>query len=90
MQQHRDTVMPGRTWLQQGPPVTLGLKCTGWLDAFQRHRERLQQLQQRVFTLHFGGVVGTLGKIGRDASLLMQTDALRWIGTRTASSPSQC
>lgn len=86
--------MPGSTWLQQGPPVTLGLKCAGWLDAFHRHRERLQQLLPRVFTLQFGGavgtLVGTLGKIGRDVSLLVQTDAPGWIGTRTASSPSQC
>ena len=23
---HEDTILPGRTWLQQGPPITLGLK----------------------------------------------------------------
>ncbi|HKY95126.1 MAG TPA: 3-carboxy-cis,cis-muconate cycloisomerase [Kiloniellales bacterium] len=60
----RDTVMAGRTWLQQGPPVTFGLKAAGWLDALDRHRQRLAELKPRLLTLQFGGAVGTLAALG--------------------------
>jgi 3-carboxy-cis,cis-muconate cycloisomerase len=60
----RATVMPGRTWLQQGPPVTMGLKLATWLDALQRHRERRRDAATRIFALQFGGAVGTLAPLG--------------------------
>src|SRR5215470_4055158 len=31
--EHAATPLAGRTWLQQGPPVTFGLKAAGWLSA---------------------------------------------------------
>jgi 3-carboxy-cis,cis-muconate cycloisomerase len=55
--------MAGRTWLQQGPPVTLRLKMATWLDALQRHRERASEAQDRIFALQFGGAVGTLASL---------------------------
>ena len=58
------TVMVGRTWLQQAPPVTLGLKTAGWLDAIERHRARLQETRARALVLQFGGAVGTLAALG--------------------------
>ena len=61
---HRDTVMAGRTWLQQALPVTLGLKLAGTLDAIGRHRERLAALRKRVLVLQFGGAAGTLAALG--------------------------
>jgi 3-carboxy-cis,cis-muconate cycloisomerase len=121
-ERHRDTVLPGRTWMQHALPITFGLKIAGWLDALERHRQRLAELRPRVLVLQFGGaagtlaglhprgpavaqalaaelrlalpvlpwhtqrdriaemgaalalLVGTLGKIARDVSLLMQTD----------------
>ncbi len=33
---YRDTVMPGRTWMQHALPVTFGLKLAGTLDALLR------------------------------------------------------
>lgn len=57
-------VLAGRTWLQQGPPVTFGLKAAGWLDAVRRHQERLVQLRPRLLVLQFGGAVGTLAALG--------------------------
>ena len=36
VRRHRDTVMQGRTWLQPGPPTTLGLKLAGTLAALRR------------------------------------------------------
>jgi 3-carboxy-cis,cis-muconate cycloisomerase len=64
---HRATPMIGRTWLQQALPITLGLKFAQWLDALQRHRERLAELRPRVLVLQFGGAAGTLASL-RDAA----------------------
>lgn len=61
----RHTVMPGRTWLQQGPPVTMGFKMATWLDALQRHRVRMAEAAPRIFSLQFGGAVGTLAPLGK-------------------------
>jgi 3-carboxy-cis,cis-muconate cycloisomerase len=63
-QKHRSTLLAGRTWLQQAPPVTLGLKAAGWLDAIGRHRERLRATRERVLMLQFGGAAGTLAALG--------------------------
>jgi len=60
---HRATVMPGRTWLQQGLPVTLGLKLAGVLSALSRDRARLSALQARLLTLQLGGATGTLASL---------------------------
>jgi 3-carboxy-cis,cis-muconate cycloisomerase len=61
---HKSTLVVGRTWLQQGPPVTFGLKVAGWLAAVERHRERLVQIRKQVLVLQFGGAVGTLAAVG--------------------------
>jgi 3-carboxy-cis,cis-muconate cycloisomerase len=63
---HAETVMAGRTWLQQGPPVTLGWKAAGWADALFRHRQRLTEVGRRAVRLQFGGAVGTLASLGQD------------------------
>src|SRR5207244_12426935 len=34
--QHKSTVMLGRTLLQPAPPTTFGLKVAGWLSAIRR------------------------------------------------------
>jgi len=61
---HAQTPLAGRTWLQQGPPVTLGLKAAGFLSAIERHRIRLAEVRGRIATLQFGGAVGTLAALG--------------------------
>lgn len=73
VQTHRHTEMPGRTWLQQGPPITLGFKLATWLDALQRHRERLGQVQARAIALQFGGAVGTLASLEDKGYVVAQT-----------------
>lgn len=62
---HAAAAIAGRTWLQQAPPVTLGLKIAGWLDAIERHRERLRELRGRVMVVQCGGAVGTLAALGQ-------------------------
>ncbi len=61
---HKATIVAGRTWLQQGPPVTFGLKVAGWLDALERHRDRLNYSRKQILVLQFGGAVGTLAALG--------------------------
>ncbi len=61
---HKMTLLPGRTWLQHALPVTFGLKAAGWLDAIERHRDRLGSLQPRLLALQFGGAAGTLAALG--------------------------
>jgi 3-carboxy-cis,cis-muconate cycloisomerase len=63
-ERHKSTVLAGRTWLQQGPPTTLGLKAAGWLSAVERHRVRLKAAATQVRVLQFGGAVGTLAALG--------------------------
>lgn len=63
-QEHANTVMVGRTWLQHATPVTLGMKAAGWLGAITRHRQRLAQLKSRLLCLQLGGASGTLAALG--------------------------
>ena len=60
---HARTLLAGRTWLQQGPPVTLGLKAAGWLSAIERHRHAIAAARVQAATLQFGGAVGTLAAL---------------------------
>ncbi|MGA8042563.1 MAG: 3-carboxy-cis,cis-muconate cycloisomerase [Terracidiphilus sp.] len=61
---HADTVLSGRTWLQAGPPTTLGLKLAGTLAALRRHRARLRTSAERFLVVQFGGAVGTRAALG--------------------------
>lgn len=84
---HVDTVMAGRTWLQQSTPVTFGVKAAGWADALARQRSALAKALEDVRILQLGGASGTLAVLGehgsavadRVASLLeLQVPDLPW------------
>ena len=62
--QHRHTVMAGRTHLQQALPVTFGLKCAVWAMPFLAHLDRLKQIRARVQVVEFAGAAGTLASLG--------------------------
>lgn len=64
VQKHRHTVLMGRTWLQAGPPTTLGLKLAGSLAALRRDRDRIRSAAARMLVVAFGGAVGTLAALG--------------------------
>ena len=70
--EHRDTPMIGRSNLQQAIPVTFGYKMAGILSAVERHRDRLEQLRERVLVGEFAGAAGTLASLGSGA---METQA---------------
>ena len=61
---HRDTLMMGRSNLQQAVPITFGFKMGEVLAALRRHQARLQELKPRLGTLEFGGACGTLASLG--------------------------
>jgi 3-carboxy-cis,cis-muconate cycloisomerase len=63
---YRDTPMAGRSNLQQAVPITFGYKMATILAAFERHKERLAQLKERVLVGEFGGAAGTLSSLGKD------------------------
>jgi len=65
-EKHRDTVMAGRSNLQQATPITFGYKCAVLLAGFQRHLQRLAELRPRVLVGEFGGATGTLASLGAD------------------------
>jgi 3-carboxy-cis,cis-muconate cycloisomerase len=65
---HRSTMVVGRTWMQQALPTTFGVKVAAWLDAVNRHRDRLGATERRVLVLQFGGAVGTLAALGARGS----------------------
>ncbi|HET6183195.1 MAG TPA: adenylosuccinate lyase family protein [Acetobacteraceae bacterium] len=69
---HRDTVMAGRTHLQQALPVTFGLKCAIWAEPFIAHLERIDQLRPRVERVSFAGAAGTLASLGQQGIAVMQ------------------
>ncbi|MFV5699070.1 3-carboxy-cis,cis-muconate cycloisomerase [Flavobacterium sp. ZT3R17] len=55
---HRQTIIIGRTLLQQAKPTTFGFKTAGWLTAITRSKQRLQEIQKRVLVVQLGGAVG--------------------------------
>ena len=61
---YRSTPIAGRTLMQHALPTTFGVKVAGWLDAVNRHRERLAEMRKRVLVVQFGGAVGTLAALG--------------------------
>lgn len=63
---HRDTVMIGRTLLQQAVPVTFGLVAAGWLTSLDEAREALARVASTRLAVQFGGAAGTLASLGEE------------------------
>ncbi len=69
---HRNTVMAGRTHLQQALPVTFGLKCAIWAMPFLSHRERMGEIRRRALIVEFAGAAGTLASLGDQGIPVME------------------
>lgn len=87
---HRDTVMAGRTLLQQATPTTFGLKAAVWLSGVAPARARLVDVRLPV---ELGGAAGTLASLGdRGVEVLrlyaeelgLDEPAVPWHATRVA------
>lgn len=62
-QQHRHTVMIGRSHGIHAEPITFGFKLAGWLAEALRHQERLTRLRQDIAVGKISGAVGTYANI---------------------------
>lgn len=69
---HRNSIMAGRSFLQQARPITFGYKVAAWLDGLGRSAVRLEQMIAHNLPLQFGGAVGTLAGFGHSALPLAQ------------------
>lgn len=65
-QQHRRTVMAGRTHGQHALPITFGFKVAVWIDELHRHAQRFEQCRPRLLRCQLGGAAGTLASLGSD------------------------
>lgn len=71
-EEHRETVMPGRTLLQQALPTTFGLKAAGWLVSVLEVRRRLISVRDTGLVAQLGGAAGTLASLGRDGTRALE------------------
>jgi adenylosuccinate lyase len=62
-QQHRDTIMIGRSHGIHAEPITFGFKLAGWLAEVCRNRDRLVRLRQHIAVGKISGAVGTYANI---------------------------
>jgi adenylosuccinate lyase len=62
-QQHRYTVMVGRSHGIHAEPITFGFKLAGWLAEVLRNRDRLVRLRQTIAVGKISGAVGTYANI---------------------------
>lgn len=62
-QQHRETVMIGRSHGIHAEPITFGFKLAGWLAEMLRNRDRLCRMQKEIAVGKISGAVGTYANI---------------------------
>jgi 3-carboxy-cis,cis-muconate cycloisomerase len=87
IENHRETLMMGRSFMQQAKPITFGFKVATWLDGVLRTKKRLLYILKENFTVQLGGAVGHLSsmpKIGFEITetlggiLKLNTPSLSW------------
>ena len=66
--EHRTTLLPGRTLLQHALPATFGLIAAGWLSGLAAAATRLGQIRRTRLAVQLGGAAGTLASLGNDGT----------------------
>lgn len=84
--QHRHTLMAGRTHSQQALPISFGFKVAGWLAPLLRDRSRLNELKPRLLVVQLGGAAGTLASFG-DRGVDVQAALAAELGLGVLSTP---
>ncbi len=69
---YRETLIPGRTLLQQALPTTFGLKAAGWLVAVLEARQRILVARDSGLYVQLGGAAGTLASLGSPGIRVLQ------------------
>jgi 3-carboxy-cis,cis-muconate cycloisomerase len=85
-QEHRHTVMPGRTHAQPAVPITFGGKAAGWLSELARHVERLRSARAGLAVVQLHGAAGTAAALGPQSRELRHGVARR-LGLRAVDVP---
>jgi 3-carboxy-cis,cis-muconate cycloisomerase len=62
--EHRDTLVAGRTLLQQALPTTFGLKAAGWMTGLDEAATGLRDVRDQRLAVQLGGAAGTLAAFG--------------------------
>ena len=62
-QQHRYTVMVGRSHGIHAEPITFGFKLAGWLAEVLRNRDRLVRVRKEIAVGKISGAVGTYANV---------------------------
>lgn len=68
--EHRNTPMMGRTLSLQAVPITFGFKTAIWLSEIDRHLQRMDEIEPRVFVGSIVGAVGTKAAFGPKANAM--------------------
>ncbi|NIR60398.1 MAG: adenylosuccinate lyase family protein [Gammaproteobacteria bacterium] len=76
-EEHAETVMVGRTNRQHALPITFGFKVAGWVEDLIRIADQLEELEDRLFQLRFGGAIGAYQSFGGKGPELAHTLARR-------------
>jgi len=87
-QQHKQTIMMGRTHGQHALPITLGFKFAVWVRENGRHVERLRQCRERLLVGKMSGAVGTMAGLGPNA-LKIQDLVMQRLGLKPADISTQ-
>ncbi|MBC2876250.1 MULTISPECIES: class-II fumarase/aspartase family protein [Streptomyces] len=76
-EEHRDSLMTGRSYGQPAVPITFGLKAAGWLDELLRHAGRLARLREEALVAQLFGGAGTMAGFGPYGGALLDVFARR-------------
>ncbi len=87
-EEHRHTVMLGRTHGQPGLPITFGLKMTVFAAEILRHIERLEEAEKRLCAGKMMGAVGTGAGFGEKA-FEIQSMVMEKLGLIPEEAPTQ-
>ena len=68
--EHKDTVCIGRSHGVHAEPMTFGVKLCGWLDIFERCRERFIYAKEEIAVGQISGPVGTYSNISPEVEKL--------------------
>src|SRR5438105_3970195 len=85
-EEHRCTVMPGRTHAQPAVPITFGGKTAVWLSELARHVERLRSARSHLGVVQLFGAAGTAAALGSRSRDVRHAVAAR-LGLRAADVP---
>ena len=75
--EHRATLMAGRTHAQPAVPITFGGKLAVWLAELERHLERLRAVRARSAVVQLFGAAGTAAALGPQSRRLRHRVAAR-------------